>query len=282
MLANIGILGELPHDLGDSARITILLASFVQHTDAQDLRRAMMLHINSATTPLTFALGTSSDLSRATFEVLLERGTTQKLEVSESSVISNDFAVTARLLSILDFTPARLLYPFTRWQTSEYGSSQAREELSQIVSADIVRSRYCMLHAAQLFQFFRTVNTLQHTDVVSFLVCTLYLHLCTELVIRRTMDAALEGTASNGPTIIRLDKVAHQSLINDWLSLRIDPSVHITGVGILNSDRSTARLYKESARVLGKSASKSNFAAALQKMMESQAAGDVPVFEEKQ
>jgi hypothetical protein len=244
--------------------------------------RAMMLHTShSHAMQSALTTGTGADLSRTALEVLCKCGASQLLKVDEACFISNDFSVMARIMTILNFTPGRLLFPFTRWQSSESGSSHARTELSRIVSQDIGRARHCMHLAAQLFQYFRMVNTLRHTDTVTLLVCTLYIHVCIELVVNQGVDRDAQASMPDGRRMIRLDQVSDQSQIDDWLGLKHDYRPHITGIGILEADRSTARLYKETSRIMGRSASKSSFAAALQPIMEAQAAGNAPVFQDK-
>ncbi|KAF2650005.1 hypothetical protein K491DRAFT_156432 [Lophiostoma macrostomum CBS 122681] len=278
MLTSIGVHGVVPHNLDDSARLTMLLSSFVQHAAALDLRRAMMPQTtDSPTMHSALASGMEMDLSRTAFEMLSKCGRSQLLKVDDAGLISNDFSVMARILTILEFTPGRLLHPFTRWQSSESGISHARKELSRIVSLDIGRARHCLLQAAQLFQYFRVVNTLRHTDTIALLVSTLYIHLCIELVVKQGADRDAQASMPDGGRWIRLDQVSDQGQIDDWLCLKYDYRAHITGIGILEADRSTARLYKESARIMGRSASKSSFSAALQPLMESQAAGNAPV-----
>lgn len=279
MLTTIGAQSLVPHTLDASARMVMLLSSFVQHTAAQDLRRAMMLHnASSISTQSALTVGTEGDLSRRALEVLCKCGVSQSLKVDGAGFISNDFLVVARILTILNFIPGRLLFQFTRWQTSEGGSSHARKELSRIVNQEIGRARHCMHLAAQLFQYLRLGNTLRHTDTVTLLVCALYMVLFIELVVNQEADRDVQASMPDTRKLIRLDQVSDQRLIDDWLSLKNDCRVHITGIGVLEADRSIARVYKESSRIMGRSASKSSFAAALQPMMEAHAAGSVPAF----
>jgi hypothetical protein len=279
VLRNIGLQGLVPHNLDPSARLTMLLSSFVQYTATQDLRRAMMLHTpDSNTMQSASSAGTVADISRTGLDVLCKCGVIQALKLEEAHAISNDFAIMARILTILDFTPGRLLYPFSRWQSSESGASHARKELSQIVSHDVRRARRCIHQAAQLFQYFRTVSTLRHIDTITLLVCTVYIYIYIELVVKEGGNQEAQVNLLDGRRTIRLDQISDHAQIDDWLNLKCDYQPHITGIGVLDADRSSARLYKESARIMGRSASKSSFAAALQPILESQAAGNAPVF----
>ncbi|OAL42842.1 hypothetical protein IQ07DRAFT_686151 [Pyrenochaeta sp. DS3sAY3a] len=282
MITSIGLQSLVPHNLGPSARLTTLLSSFVQYTAAQDLGRAMMLYtVDSSTMQSPSSSGAVADILRVALDVLCKFGCSQVLKLEEAHSISNDFSIMARVLTILDFAPGRLLYPFTRWQSSDHGANHARKELSRIVSHDIGRARHCIHQAAQLFQYFRMVSTLRHIDTISLLLCTAYIHIYIELVVKQRANRDAQADMLDAGKLIRLDKVSENTQIDDWLSLKHDDQPHITGIGVLEADRSTARLYKETSRIMGRSASKSSFAAALQPIMDLQAAGNAPVFQDK-
>jgi hypothetical protein len=265
-----------------SARLITLLSAFVQCTAAQDLMRAMMLYTeNSNTTRSASTSGTVADISRAALDVLCRYGESQFPTMAEPRSISDDFPIIARILTIFDLTPLRLLYSFTRWQSSETGVSNARKELSRILNHQIRQARQCIHQAAQLFQYFRTANTLRHVDTIALLVCTLYIHAYIELVAEQRTDRNEQADVIHGRTMIRVDQASDLSQIGDWLNLEHDHLPHVTGIGVLGADRSVARLYKESSRIMGRSASKSSFAAALQPLLESQAAGNAPALQDK-
>lgn len=281
-LASIGLQGQVTDNFDSSARLITLLSAFVQCTAAQDLMRAMMLYTeNSNTTRSASTSGTVADVSRAALDVLCRYGESQFPTMAEPRSISDDFPIIARILTIFDLTPLRLLYSFTRWQSSETGVSNARKELSRILNHQIRQARQCIHQAAQLFQYFRTANTLRHVDTIALLVCTLYIHAYIELVAEQRTDRNEQADVIHGRTMIRVDQASDLSQIGDWLNLEHDHLPHVTGIGVLGADRSVARLYKESSRIMGRSASKSSFAAALQPLLESQAAGNAPALQDK-
>lgn len=282
-LTSIGLRGAFPDDLSFSAQLTVLASSFFQYTAVQDLRRAMMLFTgDSYSAQPGSSSGTVVDLLHSTFDVLCKSGRSKKLEVKEAHTVSNEISIMARVLTILDFTPGRLLYPFSRWQTSDYGTDNARKELSRIFGHDTGRARHCLHNAAQVFHYYRMTSALHYFDTLNLLVCTIYIHAYIELIANQSSSQDAQTNNLGSQEMLRLDEVFEGTQVDEWTSLRREYQPHITGVGFLGIDRSISRLYKESSRIMGRSASKSIFAAALQPLMMAQAAGIVPTFPDKE
>jgi hypothetical protein len=286
-LARTGLQNSISQELDRSARFTMLLSAFSQHTATQNFKRALAWTSGGieALVPMP-QIEPSMDIFGNALDVLLRHGCSQAFDSTASRSIANDFAIASRVFTILSFTPARLLFPFSRWQTSDRGTGDARKELFKIVQQDTRRTRYCMYQAAQLFQHFRTIKALSHTDTIFLLICTLYMLLYVELVVTRDTDpqnARLSpNTSIAGAKVIRLDQLTSEDAVEAWLTLRNPHRLHVTGIGLLDADRSVARLSKESSNIMANSASTSNLAAALSVIMTSHATGDVPDFQEGQ
>ena len=282
-LAKIGLQSAIPHDLDQSAQLTVLLSAFVQQTASQDLKRAMKLSSGGLNAmQLAFQSDPTSATSQTALDVLIRLASSQPLSLEGSATILSDFSILARICAILDYTPGRLLFPFSRWQTTDDGCSRARKELVDIVNHDIGRARYCLYHAAQLFRHFRSVKALRHIDTLALLLCTLYILLYIEVGTPQHIGSDQQAGSIECAKIIRLDQLHTDDELESWLSLRLHHQPHITGIGLLGEDRSSTRLYKEASRIMSCSASTSVLAEALAIMLSSQAKGHTPEFADNQ
>ncbi|KAI5363912.1 hypothetical protein Slin15195_G095670 [Septoria linicola] len=283
VLARIGREEVVSQSLGASARLTLLLSASVQHTAAENLRQAMTLpSISNDAERHTSMAESLEHLQRRALEALLRYGCAQNLNANDTSSITYDYAIMSRVLLILNFTPAQLLYPASQWQTTESGARQARSQLTELFSLNISRARTTMFEASQLFQYFRAVNALSHIDTLSLLICTLYIFAYTELAIPLQMTLYSDGDAPPPAKIIRLDQAISDEDRDDWLGLQSNCRLHLVGIGLLDADRSSARLFKEASRIMANSALTSRLAAALATMLTSQAMGKAPKFQEDQ
>lgn len=283
VLARIAIKKSIPEDLDQVTHLILLLSASVQNTAAQDLKRAMMLPTCTASTVHDATIpGCQGDFLHIAHETLLQHGCSQPLPFGGTTNILNDFKIAARIIRILDFTPARLLYPFSGWQTAESGASKARLELETIMSQNVGRARQYAYDASQLYRYFRATRVLSHTDCLSLLVCMLYLLLYIELAIPLQTVAERQGGSPENPTVERLDEVVNPDELKDRPSLRQHHRPHIAGIGFLDAERSTVRLYKETARIFSNSASTSGLARSLSAIATSLALGNAPEFPEEQ
>ncbi|KAF4924428.1 Nicotinate catabolism cluster-specific transcription factor [Colletotrichum viniferum] len=132
---------------------------------------------------------------------------------------------------------------------------------------------------SQVLQFFRTARVATILDILSILICVLYMVAYVDIVEQRDPSAAGSGGVSVGTScteIIRLDQVVDVDLLNDWLEVRNHKKPHVTGVGLLHSGRSVSRLYKEGSRIMASGSSVSRMAKEMSTIFESQAKGYPP------
>lgn len=284
VLARIGLEDALPSSLEQPAQLTTLLSAFVQQAAHHDLLQAMASALgNDGIYQQSLVFDTSAAPFRKALDALLRAGCSQPLREVFFGVVPNDFAVVARVLSIFSFTPPRLLFPYTKWQTTEVGHSAARAEISEIVTRDIGRARHCLYHAVQVFQYFRATKVSMYFDVFGFLGCVLYMVLYVEVIEQQQLNLADRGIIVGYPAvdIVRLEQLNPEHR-EGWLNLSYQFRIHVTGIGLLDSGRSVARLYKESSRVMANSATISGIAGAMSKILEKQAMGCPPEFQDGQ
>jgi hypothetical protein len=195
-------------DSEQPTRLIALFTAFVQQVASQDLSRAMMDGPNLVSAPV---LGPIDNLWQTSFSALSKAGCSKPLSQAAAQDSQPDaiaFAVSARLLTILAFTPSRVLLPSSKWQTSAHGCSKAREELLQILSNDARRARYCLYLSAQLFRHFRSTSASSYVDTLALLMCVLYLVSYIELV---ELQKQRPGTASTRADTAGVAKVIRPS-----------------------------------------------------------------------
>lgn len=269
----------IQEDLEPTTQLITLFTAFGQHLATQNLMRATMPSLgevdNAASTSI---MGPIDTLWKTAFDALSKAGCSQSLSRPEGDGRLNEFAVTARLLTILSFTPPRVLLPYSRWQTSTHGYGTARKELIGILSDDASRARYCLYLTAQLFRHFRSAQASTYSDTLALLMCVLYLVSYIELVeLQRphvTSGASVVGVAK----VIRLDQAISDDERDSWLNLRCQSRPHVTGLGFLDTDRSVARVFKEASQMMVNNGPTSTLAAALSTILASSAAGRPPDF----
>ncbi|OHF01528.1 hypothetical protein CORC01_03284 [Colletotrichum orchidophilum] len=280
LLARVGLGDVAPARLEQPAKSIILLSAFVQQAAESDLLRAMRLGFvgDTAGQPASPALGMVTMLSQKAFDALSQAGCSQPLRETDAGTTSNDFALLARVLAIFSFTPSRLLFPFSKWQTTEVGHSIARSELLDIVWHNVGRARHCLYYAAQVLQYFRTNRVATYLDILSVLVCVLYMVLYVDIVEQQDPNSAGSGASvrTSSTEIIRLDQFVDADLLSGWLEARNHERPHITGVGLLHSGRSAPRLYKDASRIIASGSSDSRMAKDISTLLGSQAKGYPP------
>ncbi|KAK7441067.1 hypothetical protein Landi51_10270 [Colletotrichum acutatum] len=279
LLARVGLGDVVPASLEQPAKSTILLSAIVQQAAESDLLRAMGLgSVGSTASQSGLALGMGTMLSQKAFDALSQVGCSQVLRETDAGTNSNDFALLSRVLSVCSVTPLRLLNPYGKWQTTDAGQSKARSELLDIIPQNVGRARHCLYYAAQVLQYFRTTRVATVLDILSVLICVLYMVVYADIFEQQDPNSAGSGasTSTSSTEIIRLDQVVDVDLLNGWLEVRNHKRPHITGVGLLHSDRSVPRLYKAASRIMATGSSVSRMAKEMSIILESQAKGYPP------
>lgn len=266
-------------------RLIALFTAFLQQVASQDLSRAMRQCSEDSNSVLGLSASNPTDAFwQTSFDSLSKAGCSHPLIQAAAQDTQPDaiaFAVSARLLAILSFTPSRLLLPSSKWQTSAHGCSKAREELQNILSDDPSRARYCLYLSAQLFRHFRSKPASSYVDTLALLICVLYLVSYIELV---ELQKQLPGTASTRADtagvakVIRLDQTLSDHGRDDWLNGKCQSRPHVTGLGLLDSERSVARVYKEASQITRENGATSTLAGAMSGILASQATGRPPDF----
>ncbi|KAF4906746.1 UPF0173 metal-dependent hydrolase [Colletotrichum fructicola] len=278
LIARVGLGDVVPTSLDQPAKSTILLSAIVQQAAESDLLRAMGLgSVGSTASQPGLALGMGTMLSQKAFDALSQVGCSQVLRGTDAGTNSNDFALLSRVLSICSFTPLRLLNSYSKWQTTDAGHSNARSELLDIIPQNVGRARHCLYYAAQVLQYFRTTRVATILDILSVLICVLYMVVYADIFEQDPSSAGSGVSVGTSSTeIIRLDQVVDADLLNGWLEVRNHRRPHITGVGLLHSGRSVPRLYKEASRIMASGSSVSRMAKEMSMILESQGKGYPP------
>ncbi|KAF3802257.1 hypothetical protein GCG54_00012505 [Colletotrichum gloeosporioides] len=279
LIARVGFGDVVPASLEQPAKSTILLSAIVQQAAESDLLRAMGLgSAGSTTSQPGLALGMGTMLSQKAFDALSQVGCSQVLRETDAGTNSNDFALLSRVLSICSFTPLRLLNSYSKWQTTDAGHSNARSELLDIVPQNVGRARHCLYYAAQVLQYFRTTRVATILDILSVLICVLYMVVYADIFEQQDPNSAGTGASArtSSTEIIRLDQVIDANLLNGWLEVRNHRRPHITGVGLLHNGRSVPRLYKDASRIMASGSSVSRMAKEMSIILETQGKGHPP------
>jgi hypothetical protein len=266
-------------DLEQPTQLITLFTAFGQHIASQNLVRAMMpCSADTNNTVSGPVLDPAYALWQKAFDALSKTGCYQSLSRIEADARADDFSVAARLLTILAFAPSRLLLPYSKWQTSAHGYSRARKELQDILSNDAPRARYCLYLSAQLFRHFRGTQASTYLDTLALLMCVLFLVSYIELVELQRPDTNSRADDTSVVKVIRLDQAISEDERDSWLALRCHSRPHISGLGLLDTDRSVARVFKEASRITANNAATSTLAGAMSAILASSATGRPPDF----
>ncbi|KXT08513.1 hypothetical protein AC579_9222 [Pseudocercospora musae] len=278
MLARIGLKGRNEQQTGPFALLALILSAFVQYSTTRDFQRSMMLSATDADIlSQTFGLEAQASLPLAALKAVTGDLCSQPLALREVSTLSSDCGIIARIAAIIVFMPTYVLYPYSRWQTSERGFQRAQLEASAIMQGKPHEARHCMLLATQLFHHFRAKAFLDHLDALMFLISMLYMVAFLELVLTKDETTSmLSGTRTN---IVRLDKLSTVEECDEWIKGSAEQRAHIAGIGFLDTHGSSSRIFKETARVMLASSSTSILAARLSEHVGRQVERSPPVFE---
>lgn len=282
-IARVGAGTAVQADSEQPTQLITLFTAFGQLVASQNLSRTMVLCCEEGNNVSASIVDPADTLWQKSFDALSKSGCSQPLSQAAQDARPDAFAASARLLTILACTPARLLYPFSKWQTSAQGSGKAREELLSILSNDIPRARHCLYISAQLFRHFRSMPASSHFDTLALLICVLYLVAYIELVeLQRPGIASRGDNAISVMKVIRLDRALSDDERDDWLNGRSRSRPYVTGLGLLDTDRSVARLLKEASRITMSNSATSTLAEAMSGMLASLATGRSPDFSNDQ
>ena len=262
----------LPEGTTESARLALLFASFFQHASMRELARTIV--IPQQASPYADIATSLEKTLESTVQTLLDD---YPSPTDDYSGVADDCSALTRLIVILVFTPLRLLLPFSRWQSAPQDSENARKQLRHILNQDDARARDCALHAAQLFGRYRKQAHLIHIDPWCLLFTHLYLWAFIELAIPHT-DITSTTSGTQQRRTIRIDHALDKAETTDWIKQGGEMRPHITGVGMLNGQRSSVRLMKETARIMCVGGTRSALAASLSHIISSSAKGNIPTF----
>jgi hypothetical protein len=260
-------------NLSETARLAILLAAFCQHSHIQDLYHAL----RTAQQESPYGILTTS-LQGCLDNVVQYCLDTDCTAEQQHCRLFEDCTIMARTTVILSFVPQKLLLRFSHWQTSSAAREGARQQLRCMMHQHGSRARECAYHAAQLFAHFRKQSQLDHIDPFCLLVATSYLWAYIESAELRTEEGTLPSPSSVGDSI-RLDHGLSSADRADWKNLTSGRRPHITGVGALDTARSSTRLLKEASRIMGAGAPRSKLINHISRVLYVQALGYLPVTE---
>lgn len=256
--------GVVPSVLSESAGIIIPLTCFMQHIKIRNLIEVT----NPAAAPQHLLQFPSAPLNGLL--TLYESALTPILQLaSPASNLATERTTLSRTLQILIFAPLPLLSQASHWETTTANFAEARRQLSAMMVAQPTRARQVMLQAARLFNTLRNATPLSHIDPFCLLISVLYIHAFITGVVYTSEQTSGE--------VYRVDQDLEESKVRDWIEGRGDvPQLHVSGIGILHTERSSTRLFKEAARIFSVSAGRSCLAAGLSGILSAQAAGQIP------
>ena len=279
VIARVSAGNTIQEDLEQPTRLITLFTAFAQHLASQNLIRAMLPCSEEVSSAASASiLGSTGSVWKTAFDTISKAGCSQPVVQPDGDGKPNGFVVAARLLTILAFTPSRVLLPFSKWQTSAHGYGTARKELIGILSNDAPRARYCLYLAAQLFRHFRSTQPSTHFDTFALLMCVLYFVSYIELVELQRPDVTPRADGIGVSKVIRLDQAIGDDERDSWLNLRCQSRPHVTGLGFLDTDRSVARVLKEASQIMANNGPTSTLAVAMSVVCASSATGRPPDF----
>uniref|UniRef100_L2FRD7 Transcription factor domain-containing protein n=1 Tax=Colletotrichum fructicola (strain Nara gc5) TaxID=1213859 RepID=L2FRD7_COLFN len=154
------------------------------------------------------------------------------------------------VLSILRQVPLRKLYEFSGWQVTEPQIEAAREYLQKWMRNKPSHARKCLWHAAVVFKILRNKKHFSCDSPFCMLVVALYIWAFDQFAQPKenmSPGDAVNCVGTDRPT--RVDLLQDEKEIEEWLE-NGSSSVHITGVGVLKSTKSGARMISECRRIL--------------------------------
>jgi hypothetical protein len=109
-------------------------------------------------------------------------------------------------------------------------------------------------------------------------MCVLYIVSYIELVELQRPGLISRADSIGAAKVIRLDQAISEDERDSWLNLRCQSRPHVTGLGLLDTDRSVARVFKEASQIMINNGPTSTLAVAMSAIYASSAAGRPPDF----
>lgn len=179
------------------------------------------------------------------FQILWERSSS-KPESPETCALLTYYHV----LSILRHVPLRKLYEFSGWQVTDAQTEAARDYLQKWMRNKPSEARRCFWHAAAVFRILRNKTHFACDSPFCHLVVTIYIWAFDQFAqLKEGMSPDDTTTCVGVDRPTRVDLLQDKQDIEAWLESG-SSGVHITGVGVLKSTKSSARLISECQRIL--------------------------------
>jgi hypothetical protein len=223
-LAGVAAEPMAPSALDESSQLGVLLASHSQYASIRSLAKAIQNPQASLYSDLADALQQSLDAVINNYLVVTEVKSDMHLGTCKAA---------ARLVRILSLAPQRLLFPFSRWQTTALGSQNARNELAALLNCNTSQARLCAYDAGQLLALARMQSCLIHVDPFLVLISTIYLCAYTDLVASSLPLSSTPDPSQR--TVIRIDKTLDDHELMEWVTHGGSRRPHVTGVGLLGT-----------------------------------------------
>ncbi|KAJ5094791.1 hypothetical protein N7456_010652 [Penicillium angulare] len=172
-------------------------------------------------------------------------------EPSERTGNSDARNIFYHLIGILRHVPRKQLYAYSGWYASEEDMTAAEAYLAGWISENPVFSRECLVHAGALIGQIRSNGPAACYHYFCLLIATSYIWTFTRLQEQGSKE--LEGRPPLQPpaTLLRIDQRHDPSLRDRWVENASGTLVHVTGVGMLSSQGSAERLWKEFLQIMG-------------------------------
>lgn len=235
--------------LDAASRAVLLLTAYVQEVRSLELVKPWIAPMSSELTSDETLLNGLSDMIKNPFEPLIQSlAPDTRSDFAQSQVPMYDIN-NFRYISILRFVPTRILYAFSRWQTSEEGARNASQELTRRFIRYSKWAKTCLLHAARLFYNYRVAALpIRGFEPIFVLGAALYIEAYIRLVPRTLVAETLPGASE--PALLRIDLPMDEDTEREWTNSPLATRLHMTGIGLLAQSDSVRRLLKESARIL--------------------------------
>ena len=199
------------------SKVTLLEPFIDEKNIARQLRSSQLLRstfVNNHTISV-------ADYSNPELEPLIDKAAFERSET------------LFHVLAILKRVPLEILHSATGWQASKQQMLEAKQKFKSFLQNGS-KARQCLWHAASIFKTTRSSRRLACYDALSLTVSMGYIYCYLELSPPRP-------TAATRPAIVRLDQLQDPAY---WIENGEDKIVHLTGVGLLDSD-SRVRLLRD-------------------------------------
>ncbi|KAH7191816.1 uncharacterized protein B0J16DRAFT_368139 [Fusarium flagelliforme] len=159
-----------------------------------------------------------------------------QLEASIDQAALKETETLFHVLAILRRLPLEILHSATGWQASKQQMVEAKQKFGSFLQNGS-KARQCLWHAASIFKTTRSSRRLACYDALSLTVAMGYIYCYLEL-------SPPKAPSARRPAIVRLDQLHDPEEIKKWIEGGDDKIVHLTGVGLLDSD-SRVRLLRD-------------------------------------